>query len=129
MDGNRTVIIDDNYVLVFEGARPNKEQVETELKALPNKRSTSLPAILTFLPREGLVPNSARYVLGPASLAAFAPELVAAQAGIRGRRGSAGGEYRVGKSGAPFVWRFSTIRRPKWRGCMRSISSGCRTCT
>ncbi len=30
-----------------------------------------------FLPRNGLVPNSSRYILGPESLRAFAPELAA----------------------------------------------------
>jgi hypothetical protein len=100
-DGNRIVINDQNYIVVFEGARPNKEQVETELKALPNKRSTSLPPILTFLPREGLTPNSARYVLGPESLAAFAPELVAARPGLEEAAEAQVARYRVGKSGAP----------------------------
>jgi hypothetical protein len=100
-EGNRFVVNDDNYIVVFEGARPNKEQVETELKALTNKRGTSLPPILTFLPREGLTPNSARYVLGPESLAAFAPELVAARPGLEEAAEAQVASYRIGKSGAP----------------------------
>lgn len=81
-DVKQTVISDDNYVLVFDGTPPAKEQVSAIFNALPDKRDTSLPAILTFLPRQGLVPDSARYVLGPDSLAAFAPELASANAGF-----------------------------------------------
>jgi len=97
-DGKRTIINDDNYIAIFEGARPGKEQVETELKALPGKRVSSLPPILTFLPREGLVPNSARYVLGPESLKAFAPELIAAHSGLEEAAEAQVASYRVDKS-------------------------------
>jgi hypothetical protein len=100
-EGKRIVINDDNYIVFFEGSRPNKEQVETELKALPNKRGTSLPPILTFLPHEGLMPNSARYVLGPESLAAFAPELVAARPGLEEAAEAQVASYRIGKNAAP----------------------------
>jgi uncharacterized protein DUF6599 len=99
-DGKRTIVNDDNYIVVFEGSRPTKQQVETELKGLRDKQSTSLPPILTFLPREGLTPNSARYVLGPASLAAFAPELTAAHPGLEDAAEAQVASYRVDKSGA-----------------------------
>ncbi|HEY3938864.1 MAG TPA: DUF6599 family protein [Bryobacteraceae bacterium] len=82
VDGQRTVINDDNYIVIFDGGAPTKAQVESELKALPDKKDTSLPAILSYLPRQGLTPDSARYVLGPASLAAFAPELASANPGF-----------------------------------------------
>ena len=82
LDGSRTVVSDYNYVVVFNGAVPSKADVGGVLNALPDKRDTSLPAILTFIPKQGLVPNSARYVLGPASLQAFAPELASAQPGF-----------------------------------------------
>lgn len=81
-DGKETVISDDNYVLAFSGVAPTKPQVDAVLTSLPDKHDTSLPAILTFLPRQGLVPDSARYILGPVSLAAFAPELASANAGF-----------------------------------------------
>jgi hypothetical protein len=100
-EGNRFVLNDDNYIVMLEGSRPTKEQVRAELKALPNKRGTSLPPILTFLPREGLTRNSARYVLGPASLAAFAPELVAARPGLEQAGEAQVASYRIGKNGAP----------------------------
>lgn len=100
-DGNRTIVSDYNYVLVFEGAKPTKAEIGAGLNALPNKRETSLPAILTFLPRQGLVPDSARYVLGPVSLASFAPELSSSKPGFDEGAEAQVAEYRVGKSEKP----------------------------
>lgn len=100
-DVNRTVVWDDNYVLVFEGGIPTKTQAASILKAVPNKRGTSLPAILTFLPQQGLVPNSARYVLGTDSLKAFAPELASAQPGFSEGAEAQVAEYMVGKDSNP----------------------------
>jgi hypothetical protein len=81
-DGRRTVVSDYNYVVLYEGATPTKAQVASNMAALPNTRDSSLPAILTFLPKQGVVPNSARYILGPVSLATFAPELNSAKLGF-----------------------------------------------
>jgi hypothetical protein len=100
-DGRQTVVSDYNYVVVFEGAVPNKSQVDAVLNALPNKRDTSLPAILTFLPRQGLVPDSARYVLGPASLQAFAPELASAHPGFAQGAEAQVADYKVTGNAAP----------------------------
>jgi hypothetical protein len=74
-DGKRTLITEDNYLFSINGPAPNQAQFAAFLKTLPNLRDTSLPAILTFIPRNGLAPNSSRYILGPESLQAFAPEL------------------------------------------------------
>jgi hypothetical protein len=74
-DGKRALITEDNYLLSIKGPAPSEAQFAALLKTLPNLRDTSLPAILTFIPRNGLVPNSSRYVLGPDSLQTFAPEL------------------------------------------------------
>lgn len=100
-DGKRTVVSDFNYVIVFDGAKPAKAQAEAVLNALPNKRATSWPAILTFLPRQGLVPNSARYILGPASLNAFAPELASVQPGFEQGAEAQVAQYHVGKNESP----------------------------
>jgi hypothetical protein len=74
-DGKRILVTEDNYLLAIAGPAPTKEQVAATLQTLPGKRDSSLPAILTFVPRQGLIPNSSRYILGPESLRAFAPEL------------------------------------------------------
>jgi hypothetical protein len=81
-DTGRVTVSDANYLVVFEGPTPTQQEVDETLKALPNRHGTSLPAILSFLPKEGRVPNSARYILGPASLNAFAAELNSANPGF-----------------------------------------------
>ncbi len=99
--GNRTVISDFNYVLVFERGLPSKTDVAETMKLLPNKRDSSLPAILTFLPTQGFMPNSARYVLGPVSLNAFAPELVSSKPGFESGAEAQVADYRIGKNDKP----------------------------
>lgn len=100
-DGKRIIVTSDNYVVVFEGTAPSKQNVENLLAQLPNRRATSLPAILTFLPKEGRVANSARYVLGPVSLSSFAPELASTQPGFDQGAEAQIASYRLGKSNAP----------------------------
>ncbi len=81
-EGKRTVVSEANYVLVLDGPRPTKQQVSNLFEPLPDKHDSSWPAILTFLPRQDMVPNSARYLLGPASVQAFVPELTATKPGF-----------------------------------------------
>jgi hypothetical protein len=81
--GTQTSAFDGtNYVLALNGAPALKAEVEALLKALPNPHETALPPILMFVPRKNLVPNSARYILGPAGLKAVAPELLEAHPGF-----------------------------------------------
>ncbi len=100
-EGNQTIVWDDNYVVTFQGGLPTKAGVDQVLKALSDKHSTALPAIFTFLPHEGLVPESARYVLGPDSLKAFAPELASAKAGFEEGAEAQIAEYKVAGSQNP----------------------------
>jgi hypothetical protein len=81
-DGARTIVFQDNYLLVFNRPNPPKPAMDAVIAALPGKTDTELPAILTFIPRQGLVPDSARYVLGKESLSAFAPELAGTDPGF-----------------------------------------------
>jgi hypothetical protein len=78
----QTLIFDDNYILLLEGTAPQKPHLDALLSQLPGRKETSLPALLTFIPRQNLVPNSARYLLGPASLKQFTPELSGVDAGF-----------------------------------------------
>jgi hypothetical protein len=100
-DPNRFVIWDDNYVVTVEGGVPKKAELDAFLKALPNKRDSALPAIFTFMPQQGLVPDSARYVLGPESLKAFAPELASAKAGFNQGAEAQVATYKVSRDPAP----------------------------
>ena len=101
VDGHRTVISSENYVVVFDGPVPKRAAVDALLQSLPNKRDSSLPAILTFLPKQGLVADSARYVLGPVSLSQFAPELTGAKPGFDQSAEAQVASYRVGKTDTP----------------------------
>ncbi len=100
-DKARTVISEANYVLTFEPGAPTSAEVKATLDSLPNKHSSSLPPILTFLPESGRVPASGRYLLGSASLKAFAPELAAAKAGFEEGAEAQVARYEVGKGTAP----------------------------
>jgi hypothetical protein len=100
-DADRTVLFDDNLVVVFEGGIPNKADLDTVFSRFPNRRDSSLPAILTFLPREGRIANSARYVLGPISLNAFAPELTPAHPGFENGAEAEIASYKIGKQPTP----------------------------
>ena len=97
---NRTMVSQDNYVVVFDG-KASKAEIDNYLASLPNKKGTSLPAILTFLPHQGLVPDSARYLLGPASLNAFAPQLQSANPGFDQGAEAQVAEYRLPRSDTP----------------------------
>jgi hypothetical protein len=77
-----------------------KPYLDAFLGSLPNRRDSSLPAILTYVPRKNLAPNSARYVLGPESLRAFAPELAGIQPGFEEGAEAQVAEYKSG-SGVP----------------------------
>jgi hypothetical protein len=96
-DGKRTLISEDNYLLTIAGPPPNQAQLAGFLKTLPNLRDTSLPAILTFVPRNGLVPNSSRYILGPESFEAFAPELSTTKPGFNEGAEAQVAQYELGK--------------------------------
>lgn len=98
---NATIVADDNYVVAFDSARVPKTTVDAVLAALPGKQDTSLPAILTFLPRTGLVPDSARYILGDASLKAFAPDLASSKPGFSEGAEAQVAEYHVDGSANP----------------------------
>ncbi|MBV9612677.1 MAG: hypothetical protein JO091_09395 [Acidobacteriaceae bacterium] len=100
-DVDRTIVADDNYLVVFGGGVPAKKQVEAVYDTFPQKRDTSLPAILTFIPKQGLLPNSARYILGPASLQAFAPELAGTKLGFEQGAEAQIAEYKLDASTAP----------------------------
>ena len=99
-DGDRTVVLDENYLVVFDGT-PKKSDTDPVLQSLPNKTDTALPAILTFIPKNGLVPNSARYVLGKASLNAFAPELSGTNPGFAEGAEAEIAQYRLENDASP----------------------------
>jgi len=64
-----------NYLFRFEGRKPDPAELTGFLEALPQLDQSALPVLPGYLPVEGLVRNSERYLLGPASLRAFEPRI------------------------------------------------------
>ena len=90
------VLAHGNYVLSFAGHKPAKEELDALLGTLKNVDATSLPVLASYLPATALVPNSERYVLGPAGLAKFAPGIPPSVAGFR-----VGAEAQIGVFRSP----------------------------
>jgi hypothetical protein len=70
-----------NYLLSFQGYKPSKSELEAVLGSLQHVDRTALPNL--YLPEKGLVPNSERYVTGPAALRAFLPGIPASAAALQ----------------------------------------------
>lgn len=70
-DGLLTVF--GNYLLRFTGHKPSKDELDGLTASLRNVDNTVLPVLPGYLPSEGLVPNSERYILGPGGLQKFVP--------------------------------------------------------
>jgi hypothetical protein len=75
------LLVHGNYLLFFQGYKPSKPELEAIEGALPNVDHTPLPNV--YLPESGLMPNTERYITGPASLAAFLPGIPASAAGFQ----------------------------------------------
>jgi len=80
-----------NYVLQVSGPVPQQKDLELLFSQLPQLDNAPLPALASYLPRNGLVSNSERYILGPVSLARYeariAPSLAAFHLGTEGQLG------------------------------------------
>jgi hypothetical protein len=77
------LLVHGNYLLAFDGHKPEKAELDPLLNALPNVDASSLPVLVTYLPSEGLEPNSERYVTGPVALQKFLPALPPSVAAFR----------------------------------------------
>ncbi|MGH9628322.1 MAG: DUF6599 family protein [Bryobacteraceae bacterium] len=71
-----------NYLLRFEGAVPDKEAFDLLVAKLPGLVRSSLPTLGNYIPRRQRIAGSERHILGPTSLAVFAPAISAASAGF-----------------------------------------------
>jgi hypothetical protein len=66
------LLVHGNYLLAFAGYKPGTVELDAVTQALRNVDTTSLPALPGYLPSRDLVPNSERYITGPAGLQKFA---------------------------------------------------------
>src|SRR5579863_5890898 len=94
---NGPLFLQGNYVFRFTGAAPEAADLEPFYAQLSQLDHTPLPALIGFLPKEGLIPNSERYILGPVSLDRFesriSPSIAAFHLGAEAQLG----RYRTPK--------------------------------
>jgi hypothetical protein len=62
-----------NYVFQFTGAYPDPTTLAPFYQQLSKVENSPLPGVSSYLPTDGRVPNSERYILGPVSLQRFEP--------------------------------------------------------
>jgi hypothetical protein len=60
-----------NYALRFKGWTPAKDDLDKLFAVLPKLDQSALPVLPAYFPAENRVPNSERYIVGPASLDRF----------------------------------------------------------
>ena len=100
--GDKVLIHFANYILWLEGDRPDEEDIEIALAYLPRPKPTTDPPVLRYVPRDQLVPDTGRHILGPVSLEALVPELPPSVVGFHfgtegyfGRYATPDGEARM----------------------------------
>lgn len=76
-------IANGNYIFHFEGRKPSFEELQGLFLVLPRTERSALPTLPSYLPREGLVRGSERYVIGPAGLEEFQPKIPLAVAAFQ----------------------------------------------
>jgi hypothetical protein len=79
---NGLIWVHGQYLLNFDAYRPSTADLDAVGQALKNLDTTPLPVLPSYLPSDGLVSNSERYVIGAASLARFDPAISASVAGF-----------------------------------------------
>lgn len=81
-----------NYLLRFEGWKPEVSDLAGLLDRLPKLEKSALPPLAGYLPSANLVPNSERHVIGPTSLDQFAagipPSMAAFHMGAEAQLGT-----------------------------------------
>ncbi|MCU1339616.1 MAG: hypothetical protein JWO19_5197 [Bryobacterales bacterium] len=92
-----------NYVFQFTGDLPEQKDLELLYAQLPQLDRAPLPALAGYLPQEGLIPNSERYILGPASLARFEPRIAPSLAAFHLGAEAQSGRYRTPKGDLTLV--------------------------
>lgn len=81
-----------NYVFQFTGNYPDPAALTSFYRGLAKLENSPLPGLSTYLPSEGLVRNSERYILGPVSLQRFEPAIPPSTAAFH-----LGAEAQLGK--------------------------------
>jgi hypothetical protein len=90
------IFVHGNYVFQLTGKLPAQADLEPVYAQLPKLEQSPLPALIGYLPKVGLVPNSERYIVGPVSLDRSGAAIPAATAAFH-----LGAEGQVGKYRTP----------------------------
>jgi len=74
VETDRTALVAyGNYLLHFDGWKPQVTDIAALVDRVPRLEKSPLPTLPGYLPGTGLIANSERYILGPASLDRFRP--------------------------------------------------------
>lgn len=92
-----------NYVFQVTGVVPQQNDLELVFAQLPQLDNAPLPALAANLPPDGLIPNSERYILGPASLARSEPRISPSLAAFHLGTEAQLGRYRTPKGDLTLV--------------------------
>jgi hypothetical protein len=68
-----TLLVHGNYVLRFVGYRPTTPDLDALVQNLKQQDTSSFPSFIDYMPDQDRVPNSERYIEGPAALHQFDP--------------------------------------------------------
>ena len=77
---NSLLLVHGNYLLFFDGYKPDQPALDAVAMNLKLVDTTSLPTLPGHLPEQARVANSERYILGPVGLQKFVPGIPASVA-------------------------------------------------
>jgi hypothetical protein len=78
-DASQEVVAAGNYLFVINGYKPTPVELNHLFGTVPRYAQSPLPTLPKYMP-EGAIPNSQRYIVGPDSLARYAPQIPLATA-------------------------------------------------
>ncbi len=93
--GNDLLMVYGNYVLQWEGHTPTEPELRFVFDRLPRVDQSPRPAFVDAFPSRGLVDNSERYILGPASLDKFEPHIAPSLAAFHYGTEAQQGRFRI----------------------------------
>jgi hypothetical protein len=92
-----------NYLIRFEGAQPALDELKIFLFQLPKLDQSGLPPLLEYVPQDGMVSGTDRFINGPASLEKFFPEMAPSAAGFHFGTEAVVARYKVRNSEMPMA--------------------------
>ncbi len=85
-----------NYLFVFKGYKPKPEELNHVVGTAPRYSQSRLPTLPKYLP-PGDLPDSERYIIGPESLARYAPAISPSVAAFRFSPEAALAKYKTAR--------------------------------